>query len=70
MIHKDWATNPNYEGVGPKWLTVAQLKRVLAELPEDYTISVNTVGNLRVGDKDLNYKGFIDFLSEGCYEAD
>jgi len=56
--------------IRPKWLTVAQLKRVLAELPDDYTLIANQVGNLRVGDKELEYKGFIDFLSEGCYEAD
>lgn len=56
--------------IRPKWLTVAQLKRVLADLPSNFTLIPNAVGNMTVGDKDLAYKGFIDFLSEGNYEGE
>lgn len=58
------------DDIAPKWLTVAQLRRVLAELPDDYTLFPNKVGNLRVGDKDLIYKGFINFLFDGEFEPE
>jgi hypothetical protein len=56
------------DDIAPKWLTVAQLRRVLATLPDDFTVMPNRVGNLRVGDKDLVYKGYIDFLFEGSFD--
>jgi hypothetical protein len=56
--------------IRPKWLTVAQLKSVLADLPDNYTLMPNRVGNLTVCSTDLEYRGFIDFLSEGCYEGE
>lgn len=58
------------EKIRPKWLTVAQLRRVLAEMPDDYELICNAntmnLAVYRPVDKDhAEYVGFIDFMLEG-----
>ena len=59
--------------VRPKWLTVAQLRRVLMSMPDDLQLIPNSVGNIAVCREDVTiqrlgeYVGYIDFLGEGEY---
>ena len=61
--------------IRPKWLTVAQLRRVLGTLPDEWALVVNGVGNLAVyrraeEDGPSEFAGFIDFLFDGEYEGE
>ena len=53
------------QGGNTKWLTVAQLRKVLSELPDNALVQPNAVGNLMVNADDGRYLGFIDFLFDG-----
>lgn len=52
----------------PKWLTVAQLERVLENMPSNLRLIPNPVGNLAVMGDDGKFIGYIDFLDEGTFE--
>lgn len=56
----------------PNYLTVKQLKEVLEQIPEDYIVLANRVGNLAVykGDsfKEGEFVGYVDFILDGSYE--
>lgn len=65
--------------IRPKWLTKAQLVKVLQDLPDDACLMPNAVGNLAVvlGENIDAYAqdqekhridGYIDFQFEGVYE--
>lgn len=59
--------------IRPKFLTVAQLKRVLSDMQGDTVLTVNTVGNLAAYEASAtqgvwNFVGYIDFLHEGSFE--
>jgi len=62
------------DSVRPKWLTVAQLKRVLATMPDDLQLIPNIVGNLAVCREDVipcrlgEHIGHIDFLNDGEFK--
>lgn len=51
-----------------KYLTIAQLKSCLEQLPDTNLIAVNRVGNLTIYDPDRAYVAFIDFLFNGKIE--
>lgn len=54
----------------PKWLTVQQLQRVLADLPPDMRLVTNQVGNIAVlSASGTDFVGYIDFLHEGEYQS-
>jgi len=57
----------------PKYLTVKQLKEVLEQIPEDYLILPNRVGNLAVykGSKleEAEFAGYVSFICDGEYES-
>ena len=51
-----------------KFLPVSTLKSLLSEIPDDFIIWPNAVGNLSVfrrNDDDFDYVGIIDFLGDG-----
>lgn len=54
-----------------KWLTVGQLREILATIPDDYTITQGRVGNPCIGrpgeHPTKGYCGYID-MSEGFLE--
>lgn len=43
-----------------KWLTAAELRRALEQVPAGYVVQPNAVGNLRIYDG-VEYAGWIDF---------
>jgi len=51
---------------GFKWLTVARLTELLAELPQDNRVMTNAVGNLLVLSADGTHSiSFVDFVCDG-----
>jgi len=57
----------------PSYLTVKQLKATLEQVPEDYLILPNRVGNLAVykGSKleEAEFAGYVSFICDGEYES-
>jgi hypothetical protein len=53
------------------WLTVREVRRLLAILPDDALVVANRVGNLSLYRRDVrdeDYLGFIDF-ADGTWNA-
>lgn len=57
---------------GEKWLSVGKLKAILSNLPDNYELQVNAMGNILVEGKEVGigeeefsfYAGYIDFSTE------
>lgn len=47
-----------------KFVTVAKLEALLAELPSDFMIAANVAGNLLIRDAVNQYHGYIDLEKE------
>ena len=56
-------------GIRGKFLTVAQLRRVLARLPDDVCLSANGTGNIVVTNHNGRHVGHIDFLHDGEFNS-
>lgn len=47
-----------------KEMLVSELIILLEQLPANYSVSCNEVRNLWVGDENMKYTGYIDFLTK------
>lgn len=50
---------------GLKYLPAERVAELIRELPDGANLICNSVGNLSIMDKDMEYIGFIEFYKQG-----